>query len=281
MIKLLCYERGGNILRYQNYNRFCTLTAIANLLEDEGIIKEDYELLKESNLIYMFDKIDNQFITGPMLQTKEWLNMILNKHDYSFKENILCKAQVFDYLKSQKQRCIIGLLQNNNKHAVIFEEYNNNYRFTNIVYKNNLNNVDLTFTEEELLSKLGNEVHIGKIVKEKRNISFNHNKYQRSQEVLFELQESIEDIKGKTYSYEELLVLKKNLFECLFLDIPSALQVLDETKLFNDIIIERNKFILIKPSHRIVLEDCINLDILIEVLPFIAKKHENINRISS
>lgn len=64
-------------MQYMTLNSSCAWTGIANLLEMEGIQKTDRELILRADLPHQFGYLEGSWLTGPMLQGKDWFDLAL------------------------------------------------------------------------------------------------------------------------------------------------------------------------------------------------------------
>jgi len=67
-------------MKYMHFNSSCPYAGVANLLELQGMDKEDYKIALEMNLPYFLrrDVITGYYQSGSSLQSAEWFDLYLN-----------------------------------------------------------------------------------------------------------------------------------------------------------------------------------------------------------
>ena len=73
-------------MKYMHFRASCSYTALAILLEKEGIQTEDYKIALEMNLPWLFSKENDSYIAGSMLQGAKWFNLWLLPHGFEMSE---------------------------------------------------------------------------------------------------------------------------------------------------------------------------------------------------
>lgn len=156
---------GENMIKYMNFNMSCSYAGLANLLMEKRIDTEDTEIVKVINIPYIFqyDKEQETYLAGPLLQGKKWFDYYLNPLGMMFKEEFIDKENVCKFLDHTKTQCMIGL-NLGNRHAVIYQgKEQEKYKFLNNKRETDGSPDYYLFTEEELLEKLNIQNAIGYI----------------------------------------------------------------------------------------------------------------------
>ena len=150
--------------KYMHANSSCSYCAISYMAQDFDINVIDLDIVKEINLPLMFEKSNNQYNSGFMLQSKKWFDLFLNPCGLELKEVVLDKHSAIAFLKENKN-VMIGLKTSLGKHAVVLRGYKDGcFNFFNPTHEGSEEKECLTLKEEALINLLDNELSIARIV---------------------------------------------------------------------------------------------------------------------
>lgn len=250
-------------MKYMTFNRSCSYTAIANLLEEHDIHYEDYEIVKALSIPYLFQyhPQENRYVAGPMIQSYPWFNYFLNSLGFDLVEEWFTPEGVMANLNKGNKRYIFSLKINPNsnlRHAVLFEgKENESYRFLNPKRKDSIEPDYYIFNEEEVIEKLIPNVLMGYLVKIEKPIPFDlSNDLKSSLQNLDNYLEVLTEFCSKKQDVAALIEARDTLFAPLMLDILSMMEIIGEKDLVNDIKqIRTNYMKLMKENHPLLLRE--------------------------
>lgn len=234
-------------MKYQNFNRSCSYTGLANMLVEHGIDTEDKEIILEANIPYIFRYSNEQqkYLAGPMLQSKKWFDYYLNNYGLEYCEGYFSGDDAIAFFDAINHSCMVGLkMGNSSKHAVIFQgKDNNKYRFLNIKPISSQAPDFYLFSKNALDNLLENESVVGWIKRIPKKIDVN-----TLQEIILTT-EIIRNYKEKIFSFisseksiADLKDSKVNIFEALLLDLVSMLEIIAQNNLAERIIEIRKQY---------------------------------------
>lgn len=221
-------------MKYMTFNSSCSYAALSNMLINFGIDTTDREIALKIKLPYMFDLKNDVFMSGPMLQSKEWFNLYVNPLGLKFVEAIVHKELVPNYLRKTKTAMLGIKLDNGNKHAVVYQRNCGGHLFFLNNRRENDNIPDeISFTDNELIDRLDDLVTIGTLVKTQPidvNIEL---KLESSIIVLEKNLQAVKEISAISLTLDEIKGQLNTLFRPLFLDSIDMLKLIDEIDLAN------------------------------------------------
>lgn len=262
-------------IKYQNLNRSCSYSAIANLMLDFSIDTEDYEILKSIKIPYIFNYLDKEdkFIAGPMLQGKKWFDYYLISYGLEFKEIEVQKNKALECFNANPNRFMVGLNMGNiGKHAVIFEgRQENNYQFLNIKREDSCEPDYYLFDSIELFNKLDDCFLVGWIEETNKSIALNNkHELKKSVEHIKLYKKAVVDFCSENRNSIELADAKSNLFEAFFLDVFSMMKIINELNLVKKIECIRRDYInamSTNPEH-LILSDYLKMDEFLKTIDY-------------
>ena len=223
-------------MKYKSFNRSCSYAGLANMLLDFNIDTEDFQIVIDGNIpyIFTFDKTSENFLAGPMLQSKQYFDYYLNAHNLELKEIQLSKKEVLNFLKCTSQKCMIGLSLNSaQKHALIFEGIHHcKFKFLNNKWKHSTEPEYYYFSDDEILNKLPENSCIGYIEKLNYPVCNNsQHELNMSIEFLADYKLKVTEFCSTEQSFDNLEKAKSSLFEALFLNVLSMMEIIQAESL--------------------------------------------------
>jgi hypothetical protein len=220
-------------LKYMSFNNSCSFAGIANLLAEKGIDTEDYKIALQMRLPYMMDKEGGRYLSGPMLQTKDWFNLFLEPLGYELDEKFLKKQDVISYIRSAAPAMIGVQIRSGVRHAVVYVgEDHGKMRFLNNKRKDSAEPDNYLWTEAEFLEKIGRDVTvIGCLVQVEKRLPDFSSRYERSLLVLSELQKDVNAVCKRAMDHGTLCNYQETLFRAVLLDNIAVLKLTPEVLL--------------------------------------------------
>ncbi len=151
-------------MKYMTFNNSCSFAGLANMLKMVNIDTEDYKIALAMKLPYIVSKNEHGYLSGAMLQTKEWFSLYLKPLGYEIKETFLEKDEVIPYLLLHQPPMMLGvhvIPSLPNKHAIIFIGFKDEkFIFINNKRKDSNEAEKFIWSKEDLLKRLDNNVTI-------------------------------------------------------------------------------------------------------------------------
>ena len=218
--------------KYMHANSSCSYCAISYMMQAFGIDATDMDIVKEINLPLMFEKSDNQYNSGFMLQSKKWFDLFLNPRGLELKDVVLDKNPAVAFLKESKN-VMIGLKTPQGKHAVVLVDYNDDcFKFFNPTHEGSGEEEYLVLDLETLINSLDNKLSIARIVPcEKKSVDLKANIVESISALSFcknDLESFVENNTTRE-AYRNNL----DLFRPLLLDGLTMMEIANETSLLS------------------------------------------------
>ena len=259
MLKALS-KKAGTTMKYMHFKASCSYTALAEMMEANGIHTEDYQIALEMKLPWLFAKEDGSYHAGPMLQGAKWFNLWLIPNGYKLSEISLNCDNLCRYLQVHNL-VMLGIHTPYGKHAVVFEEYDGRYHFFNPTHEESGESPNLILGEKELLSMVDQTIVLGEL----------HTTEPKPQDIAPYLINSVavirnncDDIKAfaeTKHDPAQYLSVMNTLFRPLLLDGISMLELAGETELAHDFSILQQDFMTFLRSSRTgVMGEMVSLD---------------------
>ncbi len=149
--------------RYMHFNSSCSYCAVAYILSSFNIGVEDTDIALNIGLPYIFAFENGEYLAGPMLQSSKYFNLFLNPLGLTFKENRVSKEDLLSYINNKKN-LMFGIKTDFGKHAVVLVDHvNDMYSFFNPTHEESNQETIINLNEEDLLSRVDEEITIGEI----------------------------------------------------------------------------------------------------------------------
>ena len=254
-------------MKYMTFNSSCTYAGLANMLENKGIIVEDYEIALEMKLPFFIDKNEDGFCSGPLLQSKKWFDLYLNPHGFEIIEEWIEKNEMFEFLKTMEEAMFGIALKNgrNSHHAIVYTGMKND----KVICINNKHEGStepdvFEFTRDELTDCLRDKTRVGYLKTcSKKSIDIRPI-LEQSIENLVGLQNEFNIFCGIPRTNAEILEKEEGLFRPILLDGPSMMKLLDQDELYEDMRILQKVFVNIafkEKADSVVLTEHFNMDL--------------------
>ena len=259
-------------MKYQSFNRSCSYAGLANMLLDFNIDTEDFQIAVDANIpyIFTFNKTSEKFLAGPMLQSKQYFDYYLNTHELEFKEILVSKKEVLNFLKSTSQKCMIGLsINSTQKHTLIFEGIHDcKFKFLNNKWKHSTEAEYYYFNDAEILSKLPENSCIGYIEKLNYPVCNNsQHELNMSIEFLADYKLKVTEFCSTEQSFDNLEKAKSLLFEALFLNVLSMMEIIQAESLVYKIKDLRQDYIkAMNLKSALILSDYISMELFNDII---------------
>lgn len=258
-------------MKYMTFNSSCSYAGLANMLENNGIDVEDYEIALEMKLPYMLDKTEEGYAAGPMLQQKRWFDIYLNPHGYEIVEDWIDKKDVFDFLKSKKE-AMLGIRMENGRHhyhAVVFigMEYEKAI-FINNKHEGGVDPDIVSFTNEELENLLRDKVVIGSL--RPCDITKIDKKPLLEQSIsnLTDYQKDFFEFCSVPHSNKEIIEKEYGLFRPLLLDGPSMMELIKKDEMLADMKMLQKAFVQVafkEKRENVILSDYLDMSMVYKI----------------
>ena len=159
--------------KHMHANSSCSYCAISYMVQAFDIDVADVDIAKEINLHLMFEKKNDHYNSGFMLQTKKWFDLFLNPRGLELAELMLDKKSAVAFLK-ENRNVMIGLKTSQGKHAVVFIEYKNNlFKFFNPTHEGSGEEDYIVLSEDKLIDLLDDRLSVARIIScEKKSVNF-------------------------------------------------------------------------------------------------------------
>lgn len=213
-------------------NSSCSYCAISYMVQVFDINVTDIDIVKEINLPLMFEKNNNQYNSGFMLQSKKWFDLFLNPRGLELKELMFNKNPAIAFLKENKN-VMIGLKTPQGKHAVVLVDYSGScFKFFNPTHEGSGEEEYLVLNEETLINSLDNKLSVARIVPcEKKSVDLKDNIVESISALSFyknDLESFVENNAARE-AYRNNL----DLFRPLLLDGLTVMEITNETSLLS------------------------------------------------
>ena len=252
-------------MKYMHFRASCSYTALAILLEKEGIQTEDYKIALEMNLPWLFSKENDSYVAGPMLQGAKWFNLWLLPHGFEMSEVFIHKQELSAYLCGHIP-AMLGIRTESGKHAAVFTGYDGKYHFLNPVHENSIEPTEFMLSIEELLDRVDDEIVVGSLTRtEPKAVDFN-SLLRNSASVLRNCLSDIEAYSRIVHDPSEYQVMMDKLFRALLLDGISMLELAGETTLargFSDV--QKQFIAFMKGTRSGLISDFFSMDKLFDL----------------
>lgn len=236
-------------MKYMHFRASCSYTALALILEFNGIETEDYKIAKDIFLPWLFTKEDDSYISGPMLQGAKWFNLWLLPRGMKMEENTIYRDQLCKYLRDHSP-LMLGIQTPCGKHAVVFTEFDGRYHFMNPTYESSGEDNDLYFSETELLSRVGEKIVVGEVFPtEPKTVMILPLLYD-SISVLRENCAEIEAFSAETHNPNDYFPKMNSLFRPLLLDGITMLELAEESAFAQEFTVLQQQFMAFMHGSR-------------------------------
>lgn len=274
-------------MKYQSFNRSCSYAGLANMLLDFSVDTEDFKIVKAASIPYIFQFSEKQgrFIAGPMIQEKKWFNYYLNSIGLELKDKEIKIEDALNFFDVVSHKCMVGLkIGNTGKHAVIFNGKERfEYKFLNNKRKGSLEPDYYWYDSKALLMKLEDKNQISWIEKKQNCYSLNiTHELELSLECLENYRNRVKEFCCEEQDFITLEKAKWSLFEALFLDVFSMMEIVNNTEIVNEIKKLRNDYIqIMKLKVSAVLSNHLSIDDLDNVITKYMKVIESYKKSSN
>jgi hypothetical protein len=253
-------------MKYMSFNNSCSFAGIANLLAEKGIDTEDYKIALGMKLPYMLDKEDGNYLSGPMLQTKDWFQLYLAPLGFELDEKFLKKQDVISYIRKAAPAMIGVQMCSGVRHAVVYVgEDNGKLRFLNNKRKDSAEPDDYLWTEAEFLEKIERDIAVvGCLVQTQKRIPDFAPRYERSLCVLSELQEDVNAVCSRAVDHETLCNYQESLFRAVLLDNIAVLKLTSEAWLVEQFENVQRQYLaaMRTPQETVALTEYMDMELL-------------------
>jgi hypothetical protein len=249
-----------------SFNNSCSFAGIANLLVEKGIDTEDYKIALGMKLPYMLDKEDGKYLSGPMLQTKDWFQLYLAPIGFELDEKFLKKVDVISYIRKVAPAMIGVQIRSGMRHAVVYVgEDNGKMRFLNNKREDSTEPEDYVWTEAEFLEKIDRDIAVvGCLVQTEKRLPDFSPRYERSLRVLSELQEDVNAVCSRGVDHETLCNYQEALFRAVLLDNIAVLKLTPEALLVEQFENVQRQYLaaMRTPQETVVLAEYMDMGLL-------------------
>lgn len=252
-------------MKYMTFNSSCSYAGLANLLSFQGIETEDRAIALQICLPYLFDREDDRYLSGPMLQGEKWFNLYLRPRGFAFIERKLGREEVAPYLQAHFP-AMLGLhITPANKHAVICTGIRGGeYCFINNKHQTSLEPETFSLTESDLFSRLNETVTVG-ILQQAEPVPVDLRPHmEHSLVTLRSLQSDIVSFCSLRQSPAAQQQAMETLFRPILLDGVTMLELLEEERLASSLRTIRTQFIkAVKENCTAALASRLNIPLLV------------------
>ena len=218
--------------KYMHANSSCSYCAISYMMQAFGIDVTDLDIAKDINLPLMFDRNNDQYNSGFMLQSKKWFDLFLNPRGLELVELMLDKKSAIAFLK-ENQNVMIGLKTSQGKHAVVLIKYKNNrFKFFNPTHEGSGEEDYIVLSEDKLIDLLDDRLSVARIIsREKKSISLKDSLMKS----ISALESYNQDLKAfiERNTNRETYHNNLDLFRPLLLDGLTMMEIANETSLLS------------------------------------------------
>ena len=217
-------------MKYMHFKSSCSYTALAAILEEQGVDTEDTQIALEIKLPWLFARDGDTFLAGPMLQGAKWFDLWLAPRGLRMREDSYSRESLCRHLQTHSP-VMLGLQTPLGKHAVVFRHYDGRYHFFNPTHPGSEAETALVLTGEELFGRTDQETVVGEVVPgelKKPNLS---PLLAASVAVLWENLAEIEAFSAQRQEPEAWAEAMNRLFRPLLLDGISMLELAGQAAL--------------------------------------------------
>ena len=200
-------------MKFMHFKASCSYTALANLLELEGLDTEDDQIALDMGLPWIFAKDGDTYLAGPMLQGAKWFDLWLKPKGFAFRENTI-KTDV--------------LPEPYGKHAVVFTGYDGYFHLLNPTYENSVEATELVMSAQELTAAIDSPVTIGCLRRTAPHSVNLHAVWEASIQVLRQNVAEIAAFASTSHAPDAYMEALNRLFRPLLLDGITMLELAGE-----------------------------------------------------
>ncbi|XFA99580.1 hypothetical protein ACAG96_03105 [Candidatus Izemoplasma sp. B36] len=221
-------------MKYMSFNRSCSYTCLAYMIEDYDLDYTDKDIAIEIKLAYLFynDTRNNEYLSGAMIQGKRWFDLFLNRHSLEFVENKYNKVDAITVIRKSGRKLMIGMNLNTGKHAMVYcPSDTQSFRFFNPHYEKDGALDFFVYSNKEILELLDDEVTIGYIAHNPKIVSPEFELYDHSIGYLDKYTVDIIEFCSVEHTIEEIMEMRESLFAGLLLSPIPLLEFEKENEL--------------------------------------------------
>lgn len=258
---------------YQNFNDSCSYIGVANLLLDYDVVTTDYEIALGigSPYILKYEENEKTYYTGTYIQSARYFNNYLKQYNLKMVEEKMYKIDVPNFLESSNVKLMIGMKQPyGGGHAYIYiglEEGKFKFLNTRLYYSTKSSEDYIFLNRSELLSRLKDEVTIGRLEKGRGEEINLKEEITISISTLNRYRACIEKYCSDEKTPEELEDSMDKLFRPIFLQLVDMMHYIGEEKLCEKIKKVRSDYLTaIRLKRKVALKDHLSLEELISII---------------
>lgn len=239
------------------------------MLARYGIDKEDREIALGMQLPYLFEKEQNLYLGGPMLQSAKWFNLYLPSIGFAMSEQHLSREEVPGYLSQRKTAMLGVFLTSQEKHAIVYQgRREEKFLFWNNKWQHSEDPDQFCWTADELLRRLEPDVMVAELepvpTVPMANTTFQP-LYQHSCQILGELKKELKAFCETEHSRNEIGAALNALFRPILLDGITMLELLQKCDLVKPLrSVQKELMEACRMEKPVLLSECIELDQLME-----------------
>ncbi|MCL2065376.1 MAG: hypothetical protein FWG98_13540 [Candidatus Cloacimonetes bacterium] len=223
-------------MKYMTFNRSCSYTGLANMLEQFGINITDREIIIQAAIPYCFYYDGEEYFAGSMLQSKYWFDLFLKPKGFEIEEYRFSKLELIGFLEPNVN-VMMGIKtihRTESKHAVIYKGFEQGkYKFLNMRHETEQVPDFDALTQQELMEACHDETFCSIIVPADDKVSIDMSLASQSYKNYEIYYNEMKVFLSKTPTFNDLSSMKHRLFTPLMLDILSMLQIADETEIYD------------------------------------------------
>ncbi|ABX41647.1 hypothetical protein [Lachnoclostridium phytofermentans] len=251
-------------MKYMTFNSSCSFAGLANMLSLYDVDTDDKTIARKMRLPFLFSKIEDSYIAGPMLQEAKWFNLFLKPIGFQMSEKEVEVEQLCSYLSNIKCAMLGIYIKPMIKHAVIYtRKLNDKYCFLNNKWENSDEEETIMMTEEELFERLDLTTTVATLSRVEPEVVDIKSSMKNSISVLNSLQNDINTFCNITRNPEELRVAMNFLFRPILLDGITMLELINQDEICNKLkYVQKELLGAIKGTESILLSKKLSLPIL-------------------
>lgn len=231
-------------MQYMTLPRSCAYTAVANLLEAQGIAASDREILLEIGIPYTFRQEGDSYLAGTMLQTRDWFNRFLMPRGFHLIEEAFSPSALISHLTQQPNSCMLGVQLEHGKHAVNFHHWENGTLvFTNNRHPQSPEPDSFSFSPRELLARVSDPVVVGALEACVPSLPDTSEDPAKTQTAFTAYRETLTDLWHRSFPRAQLLRRLDPVFAPLFLDGPIMMELIGKSRLAQAMVSMRTVFL--------------------------------------
>lgn len=214
-----------------HFNSSCSYCAVTYILSSFGIEVDDTDIALKIGLPYIFVYEKGDYLAGPMLQSSKYFNLFLNPLGLALEEKRVKKGELLSYI-SNKKNVMLGIKTDFGKHAVVQVDYTNDiYSFFNPTWEESNQDTIINLPQEELLSRVDEEITIGEIKQSQKKRVNLKSIYSESISTLEKYEKDILDFIDNNDDKEAYQKQLDILFRPLLLDGLSMMGLINNDKI--------------------------------------------------